>query len=76
MAKRTVEVCTCDICKKETEVKTFTIPVRWLTEQNEGRSIKPFITPETVDICIECLEKITKVNATGAQGFNNYEIVD
>ena len=78
MAKKIVEIYTCDICKKETEktnIKTLTIPVRWLTEQNEGRSIKPYITTETKDICEECLERITKVNATGAQGFNDYKIV-
>ena len=76
MAKRTVEICTCDICKQEKDVRTLTIPVRWLTEQNEGRIIKPYITTETKDICDDCLDKITKVNATGAQGYNEDRITE
>lgn len=75
MARKTVEVCICDICEKEVAISTLTIPIRWLTEQTEGRSIKPYITTETKDLCDECLDKITKVNASGAQGINIYHII-
>lgn len=75
MARKTVEICTCDICEKETEVQVLTIPIRWTTEQNEGRCIKPYITTETKDICNDCLVKICVVDVSGAQGHNHYEIV-
>ena len=76
MAKKTIEICTCDICNKEAKTETLAIPIRWVTEQTEGRSIKPYITTETKDICEECLNKITKIKGSGAQGFNTYRIVE
>ena len=75
MAIQIIKIFTCDICKIKKEVRTITIPVRWITEQNEGRDIRPYITTETKDICNECLDKVTRINVRGAQGHNTYTII-
>ena len=66
----------CDICKKE--VSTFTTvnyPVIFTTEQDEGRSVTPYVSQERLEICSECKDKLLKLKASGCQGYNQYTIV-
>lgn len=49
--------------------------VIFTTEQTEGRSTKPYITDEEIDICENCLDQAANGNAIfahGAQGHNHY----
>lgn len=75
---KTITICRCDLCKKnvtnEKQLKTLKVPVKFLTEQTEGRSCKPYFTFPQMDLCVECLEKITMVLGQGAQGYNEYRI--
>ena len=74
---KTVTVCTCDLCKKtvvrKSEIHSVRIPVKFLTEQTEGRSVEPYIVLENLDLCFKCLEKATTLSAIGAQGYNTYK---
>lgn len=74
--KRTIEIITCDICKKNVDgkVQNLQIPVIFHTDQTEGRCCKPYISVEKLDLCEECVMKITNVHGSGAQGFNEYEL--
>jgi len=74
MSKQTIVIEKCDICGKEVSTKSCIVPVRWFTEQTEGRMVKPYIKSETLDICNECFEKLIVVSATGAQGYNTFKI--
>ena len=65
----------CDLCKKETEIKEENIQVIFITEQTEGRSITPYLSLEKFDICENCMDKILRGNYVfgyGAQGHNSY----
>jgi len=85
------EIFSCDVCKKEKEPyksnvfggakredKVFLdskIQIIFTTEQTEGRSCKPYLSIENLDICDECLDKAAEGNsifAHGAQGHNTY----
>lgn len=62
----------CDICGKQVVTRELTIPIKFFTEQDEGRSCEPYISMTKVDICNDCLMKATNIHATGAQGYNEY----
>lgn len=74
MSRKTIEICICDLCNKESEIKQFKLPVKWLTEQTEGRNVKPYFLEEQLDLCEECLDKVTSLEAWGAQGFKNFKL--
>lgn len=66
----------CDICSKKAILKKD-IQVIFLTEQNEGRSVKPYLDVVNIDLCNYCLDEILNgkpVFATGAMGHNTYSI--
>lgn len=66
--------CHCDICNAE-GVKNVDIQVIFTTEQTEGRSTKPYLYNQNIDICDDCLQKRLKgesLYAQGAMGFNKY----
>jgi hypothetical protein len=47
----------CDICGAECEklkVKQVNYPVVFYTEQTEGRSCKPYISNQNIDVCNNC----------------------
>ncbi len=69
-----MEIYTCDLCGQEKPVRPISLPVRWTTEQNEGRPITPVIIMESLDLCDECLDSVTRINASGAQGIKKFEI--
>ena len=75
----TITKVTCDICSKivkEDEAITVEYPVIFTTETTEGRSVKPYITYEKLDCCINCSKKILKVTGYGAQGYNDYGLIE
>lgn len=76
ITKKIVMFCTCDMCKKtvqnEKEVYQVKLPVRFTTEQTEGRAVEPYIVLQNFDLCYKCLEKATTITAEGAQGYNKY----
>ncbi len=77
--KKTIEKYYCDICGAEGEEKeifSINYPVVFHTDQTEGRSCNPYISNKLFDVCGNCCEKILKVSAVGAQGYNKYSIVD
>lgn len=84
MAKNLVFKLTCDLCKDswtvdEAEFKRTakSYPVKFLTEQNEGRGVKPYFEFALLDLCADCEENLLKVyplTAVGAMGYNEYKI--
>jgi hypothetical protein len=70
------ETYTCDICEKKVENHVEKdIQVIFLTEQNEGRTIKPYMDNVKIDICDACMEKRMgggSIYATGTMGHNDY----
>lgn len=75
----TITKITCDICSKiikEDEAITVKYPVVFTTEMTEGRSVNPYIAYEKLDCCIDCSKKILKITGYGAQGYNNYGLIE
>ncbi len=73
--KKTVEIEICDLCKKETNTTRMKIPTYRTFDSNDGRTFyseKQF-NNEELDLCRECLEKITKVHSIGIMS-EEYEI--
>ena len=74
--KVVTQVCSCDLCKNtvtgESELKSLTVPVKFLTEQTEGRACEPYFINQKFDLCKTCLEKVTVVLGQGAQGYNEF----
>lgn len=75
--KRTIEKFYCDICGAECQsVKEINYPVIFHTEQTEGRGCNPYISNTKIDVCNICCKKILKLSATGAQGYNDYKLIE
>lgn len=74
--KNVVETVTCDVCGDEFGEDGFslTIPIRWLTEQTEGKFCKPYYQSATIDICEKCANDALRIEAIGAQGCRKYRI--
>lgn len=67
--KKTVEIEICDLCRKETSTVKMKIPTYRTFDDNDGRIFydeKQFYNEE-LDLCNDCLEKITKVHSIGVQ---------
>ena len=65
----------CDVCGREIErAHSITLPVRWTTEQNEGRPCTPYVKEETIDLCDECFERAVVIEAAGCMGRNSYRL--
>jgi hypothetical protein len=74
--KKTIEICTCDICKKEQpQILTINYPVLFTTEQTEGRGVTPYISQEKLDVCQECITKLVRLQGHGAMGNNTYILI-
>lgn len=70
-----IKICTCDICRKETQnFKTINYPVLFLTDQTDGSGVKPYISQQKLDVCQDCLYKIIMLKGRGAMGNNTYII--
>ena len=74
--KKVIEELYCDVCNKKAKHSGISIPVRFLTEQTEGKYVEPYLSRVTVDLCEECLNKIVVVEARGCMGDNTYTIID
>jgi len=52
------------------------MPMVFLTETTEGRSTKPYLTTEKIDICELCLQHMIDtrelLTGEGSQGYNKY----
>lgn len=72
-----VTIVSCDVCLAK-DASSRTVPVVFITEQTEGRHIKPSAVKgnEKIDICNACFEHMLTnremLTAAGAQGFNRY----
>ena len=65
----------CDVCGREIErAHSITLPVRWTTEQDEGRPCTPYVKEETIDLCDECFERAVVIEAAGCMGRNSYRL--
>lgn len=68
----------CDLCGTEYDdadsLTKTRIPVKWLTEQNEGRTVKPYFRVQEIDLCDSCIEKVAVIEATGCMGYNQYTL--
>lgn len=65
----------CDICGKNAKRLTqVNYPVVFYTEQNEGKPTDPYISQEKLELCSECVDKVTRITACGAMGYNKYRI--
>jgi len=70
---------TCDVCKEVindycTTTRRY-LDVIFITEQTEGRCVKPYIDKIALDVCEKCMEHLLTGNyiyAHGAQGHNEY----
>ena len=66
----------CDVCQDHTEYqKGLGVQVIFETEQNEGRSSKPYLQDVELDLCEWCMRNILRGNyifASGAMGHNKY----
>lgn len=74
--EKTIKQRFCEICKRNRDVCQLKMPVLFLTEQTEGRSVDPYLSEETVDVCLECIPKVIKVHGAGAMGYNEYGLIE
>lgn len=73
----TITICDIEDCGEEAFHKQKTVSVVFTTEQTEGRSVPPYLSGEKLDFCEEhykSLIAIFPLRASGAQGFNHYEL--
>lgn len=76
--KKVTEEFICDTCGKQIVdggIVGKKLPVRFLTEQTEGRPCKAYYTfTDQIDLCEECAYQAFRIDATGAMGYNDYAI--
>ena len=78
MSVKTETTYYCDLCNGEIADYSegnnrFTLPVRFMTEQTEGRPTEPYYQRGvTLDLCNDCATKAIRINAWGAMGYNEY----
>ena len=66
----------CDCCKLEKPTQKVKYPVLFLTEQTEGRSVKPYISYQDLDMCKDCMKVNITIAGTGAMGYNEYKSIN
>lgn len=69
------EIYYCDVCNTNAKIENIKLQVIFTTEQDEGRSVTPYLTLKDIDICDKCLAYLMKGNylfAAGAMGHNTY----
>ncbi len=76
------EIYMCDICEEEAGAPRKgdgQVQVIFTTEQNEGRTTKPYFELVKIDWCEQCRHKALQGNvifAEGAMGYNKYYFRD
>ena len=79
MGSRTTHFC--DVCKKEGNVEQKKLQVIFETEQTEGRSVKPYLSDQSLEMCSACFGHVTEgkgnyLHGHGAMGQNTYYFTD
>lgn len=75
MSTKTTTLCDIKGCGEEAEHKEKTVSVRFTTEQNEGRSVPPYLDGEKLDFCKEHYQQYIDslpLVGSGAMGYNEY----
>lgn len=73
--RKIIELCSCDVCKKETDkVTEVKYPVIFHTEQTEGKPCSPYISYDKIDLCDDCADRVLLLDGWGGQGCNKYKI--
>lgn len=81
--KTKIEKTVCDVCAyiistslSEKENPSARLhQVIFTTEQTEGRTVKPYLSQKTLDLCDTCESKMLEGNmlfGAGAMGYNTY----
>lgn len=73
----TVTQTICDVkgCDKDAFHKQKTVSVRFTTEQNEGRSVEPYLEGFRLDFCkvhYQMYIDSLSLNGSGAMGYNDF----
>lgn len=70
------EYYSCDVCQSsEKPVTLRKMQVIFTTEQDEGKSVKPYFENKEVDLCDSCYKKALQgqyLFADGAMGYNKF----
>ena len=67
------KILTSEIFKKTKMSVIFT------TEQNEGRTVEPYLENVEIDLCADCKKRILNANVLygrGAMGYNEYYFIN
>ena len=65
--EKIISIKICDLCKKEKDTQKMSVPVYRTFDSNDGKcfySEKRFEQAK-LDLCRDCLEKITKIHSIG-----------
>lgn len=67
--KKTIEIEVCDLCGKEKETYNVETPTYRTFDADDGQMFysKKHYYSEKLDLCEECLEKISVVHSIGVQ---------
>lgn len=65
--RKIVEIEICDLCKKETTTYPIRVPTYRTFDANDGKTFykKKQFGDEELDLCEECLEKVTVIHSVG-----------
>lgn len=66
----------CDCCGLPKPTMKVKYPVLFSTDQTEGRACDPYISMETLDLCVDCIQDSIRIRGAGAQGYNEYKTLD
>ena len=73
-----MKVSVCDICGSPNNVEEYVLPVFRTHDSCDGKTFypKPIITLQKMDICEECLEKVTMIVDDSVMGYGKLSIID
>lgn len=75
--KKAITELFCDICNSKTETLIDIVyPVIFHTEQTEGKYVEPYIYNTKIEVCPNCLKRLCRLSAIGAQGYNRYSFIE
>jgi len=69
------DIAGCTVDNIQAQLKLLNIEIIFITDQTEGRSTKPYLSNETMDICSACMDKRLSGESIwghGAQGSNTF----
>ena len=74
--KKTIEICTCDLCGLEDKIKKDVRTLVYRTfDSTDGRTFynEPYFEEAKLDLCLNCLKQIVLIHGIGVQ-CEKYEI--